>query len=376
MQQVIGFVAAGVVMVWTDGLCAQGPDSPPVAQPTSQPASVPEMLAPSEDILRRFRTDDPEQHIEAFADWRAWRSTLESDQKRAANRFVARLEWFEVLAHVILYDFDGPRRRLTACKLAKRIGGQRLFPYFLWGLSGEYEFRGFDTLGFLRTMLSQSEYMKSFFKKHGDPTVIDHLPEYASYDVIRRIKRRWKGKPAPEKLWEPLDAEAFVRDLSPSATPARRRLAIRALTTCGTHGGITTEGRFRPLLNCKDTSVRLVAAKALTIRACPEARGLLKRMVDDTSLPLGTRRVCIVAVVHCGKARRWTAEWLIDSLADWPPAFDATVRQGLVELGPPPRKDMGVYERFLRRRLRQVEDERARGVVRAALKEMAGEDAE
>lgn len=334
------------------------------------------MLAPSADILRRFQSDDPEKHVEAFAEWHAWRATLESSQRRAADRFVARLASFDVLADVILYDFDGPRRRLTACKLAKRIGGQRLYPYFLWGLGDTYEYRPFHTLGFLRTMLNQADYVKSYLERHGDPTLIEHLPDYACYDVIRRIEQRWQDKPPPEKTWKPLDVETFVRDLSPSAPPARRRLAIRALTTHGIEGGLTTEGRFRPLLEGQDDSVRLAAARALTVRPCPEARGLLKRMAEDASLPLETRRVCILAVVRCGKARQWTAEWMIDSLAEWPPTFDATVRQGLVELGPPPDKDLGVYEKFLRRRLRLIEDERTRGVVLAALKEMAGEDAE
>jgi hypothetical protein len=331
------------------------------------------MLAPASDILQRFQTDDPEKHVEAFAAWHAWRSTLESPQRRAANRFLARPEWFDVLAHVILYDFDGPRRRLTACKLAKRIGGQRLYPYFLWGLGETSDNTGSGVFGLLARMLRQSAYVKSYFRRYGDPTVIDHLPAYACYPVIAGIMRRWKDKPPPEKNWEPLDVEAFVRDLSPSATPARRRLAIRALTTHGTHDGITTDGRFRPLLTGKDNSVRLVAATALTVRPCPEARGLLKRMAEDASLSEETRRVCIVAVVHCGKARRWTAEWLVDSLADWPPSFDATVRESLVRLGPPTNKDMGLYAGFLRLRLRQIEDERTSRVVDAALKEMACE---
>ncbi len=363
----IGLVVVSVVLV--PGGAVWGQEA--ASQPTSRPDSEPALLAPAADILQRFRSDDPEQHVEAFAEWHTWRSTLESSERRAANRFVAKLEWFDVLGHVILYDFDGPRRRLTACKLAKRIGGQRLYPYFLWGLDETYEYEVFDTLGFLRRMLKQSDYMKSYLKRHGDPTVIEHLPEHACYDVIARINRRWEDKPAPEKTWEPLDVEGFVRDLLPSAPPPRRRLAIRALTTHGTEGGIVTEGRYRPLLTGKDGSVRLVAATALTVRPCPEARGLLKRMVEDASLSSQTRRVCIVAVVHCGKARRWTAEWLIDGLAEWPPSFDETVRESLVRLGPPPNKDMGDYAGFLRRRLRQTEDERTRRVVTAALKEMA-----
>ncbi len=369
MPGLVGFVALFVVMVPVGALRAEDPAS----QPTSRPDSKLAVLGPASDILERFRTEDPEQHIEAFGEWHAWRSTLESEQRRAANRFVAKLEWFDVLANVILYDFDGPRRRLTACKLAKRVGGQRLYPYFLWGLDETYDYQVFDTLGLFRRMLNQSVYVKSFFRRYGDPTVTDELSAHMCYEAVAGIQNRWKDKPPPEKTWKLLDVEQFVRDLSPSAKPARRRLAIRALTTHGTHGGITAEGRFGPLLSGKDDSVRLVAATALTVRPCPEARSLLKRMVEDASFSSETRRVCIVAVVHCGKARRWTAEWLIDSLADWPPSFDATVQESLVRLGPPPSQDMGVYARVLRRRLLQIEDERTHRVVNAALKEMAGE---
>ena len=147
--------------------------------PTTQSAADAPLLAPSNEILRLWQSDNPEAHIEGFATWHAWRSKLDSPQRRAANRFLTQDKWFDVLAHEVLYDMEGARRRLTAYKLMRRLGGQRVFPYFLWGIDNGKPGRHLEKsilFQALEPMLSQSGYMKTFFRRYGDPSVLTHLP--------------------------------------------------------------------------------------------------------------------------------------------------------------------------------------------------------
>lgn len=340
--------------------------------PSTQPVTAAEeMLAPTAETLRLLTSDDPEEHVKGFAAWHEWRKTLSSEQKRAANRFLANERWLRVLGDEVLYDMIGRPRRLSAYKLLRRIGGQRVFPYFLWGIrKGSQRLEVVPGFGFLKAALSQGYCVKRFFRRHGDPTLLEFLPKGFEWQMVNdQIKRRWVERDDPPRQWEPFDAEEFVKDLS-HVVPARRRLAIRALTTNEETGGISLKFRYRPLLGDADASVRLVAAEALTVTSCPEARGALKRMVEDNQASLKLRQTCLYAVVHCQKARQWTAEWMIDSMPTWPAALDRTVQACLVKLSPSWNADSRPYASFLRRKVQRVEDARVRQVVEEALAEL------
>ncbi|MCG8404499.1 MAG: HEAT repeat domain-containing protein [Phycisphaerales bacterium] len=341
------------------------------ADPASQPASTLELLAPPSEVLHLFEGDDPEKHIEGFANWHAWRSTLTGRKRRAANRFIARDDWLNVLAHEVVYDFESEARRLTAYKLLRRIGGQQVFPYFLWGMGSEADqvrSRGF---GVPIQLVHQPSYVRFFFKRYGDPTVIEFLPDASDwFPVISRIERRWTGKEPPKRAWEPLQVERFEADLR-DPTPSRRRLAIRALTTNGRYGGIVKENQYRKLMSDEDESVRIVAARSLIAAPCPEARGLLKRIVENEAASIELRRLALEAVVRCGKARRWTAEWMIAGMADWPPELDSKILASLILLQPPFPWEQQRYIRFLQQQLKWVQEDRARGVIEAALEALA-----
>lgn len=336
--------------------------------PSTQPATTTEeVLAPSPEVLRLLSSEDPENHLEGFAAWYQWRGGLPTEKKRAANRFLARERWLTALGDEVLYDMTG-RRRLSAYKLLRRISSPRVFPYFLWGIrEGPISPPAFPGVGFLRSLLNQSQYVKRFFRMHGDPTVIEFLPDDFDWRRARRkIERRWADREPPERNWEPFKVEDFVSDLA-HAEASRRRLAIRALTTNLRSGGIVEDHRYRPLLSDRDAGVRLIAAEALTLTSCPAARGALKRIVDDDEAPLALRRMCLYAVVHCHKARRWTAEWMIDSVPTWPAALDETVQACLVQLCPGLKPDKRSYVSFLRRVLERNESSRVRRVVEGAL---------
>ncbi|MFQ5411969.1 MAG: HEAT repeat domain-containing protein [Phycisphaerae bacterium] len=356
-------------------VCALGV-GPSVAEnpPTTQSAGDDRLLAPPEEILRLWQSDDPESHIEGFAAWHPWRSTLDAPRRRAANRFLARDEWFDVLAHEVLYDMEGPRRRLTAYKLMRRLGGQRRFPYFLWGIEVTAPHRPPPaSLVFfaLDSMLTQSGYLKHFFERYGDRTVLTHLPDRGGWSVVkRRIRSRWKDvEGPPHQTWKPLKVEDFEADLSHD-DPARRRLAIRALTNHRRCEGIARNARYRVLLADSDETVRLAAALALSIRACPEARGRLKRMVENPRERMEVRRAALYAVARCGKAPVWTAEWMIGGLPEWPEALDDAVKDCLVRLCPEEEMDRLKYVSFLDRLLERMEGDRERRVTAAAAREM------
>ncbi len=341
--------------------------------PTTQPAADAPLLAPSNEILRLWQSDDPESHIEGFAAWHAWRSTLDAPRRRMANRFLARDKWFDVLAHEVLYDMEGPRRRLTAYKLLRRLGGQRVFPYFLWGIdNGNPERHLEKSILFhaLDPMLSQSGYMKNFFARHGDPSVLAHLPDNGGWFAVkRRIQSRWETDGPPHQTWKPLKVEDFEADLLHD-DPARRRLAIRALTTHLSSEGIAKDARYRTLLADPDETVRLAATRALTARSCPAARGRLKRMVENSHEPTQIRRAALYAVARCGKAPTWTAEWMIEGLAEWPDALDEAVIDCLVLLRPKEEMDRLKYCARLDALLEGIKDERTRRVTVAAAQEL------
>ncbi|MFQ5502992.1 MAG: HEAT repeat domain-containing protein, partial [Phycisphaerae bacterium] len=331
------------------------------------------LLAPSDEILRMWQSDDPESHLEGFATWHAWRSTLDAPRRRAANRFLARDEWFDVLAHEVLYDMEGPRRRLTAYKLLRRLGGQRVFPYFLWGIDdGKAGPQAEKSILFhaLDPMLSQSGYLKNFFRRYGDPSVLVHLPNGGDWFAVKqRIQSRWETDGPPHQTWMPLKVEDFEADLSHD-DPARRRLAIRALTTHLSGEEIAKNARYRTLLADPNDSVRLVAVRALTARPCPLARGRLKRMVENSLEPTEIRRAALYAVARCGKAPIWTAEWMIEGLAEWPEALDGAVKDCLVILQPKYEMDRLKYSARLDTLLERIKDERTRRVTIAAAQEM------
>ena len=345
---------------------------PGAGDSSTQPATTAEKaLAPTAAILQAFTSDDPEKHVEGFAAWHAWMRILPLEQKRAATRFLARERWLTVVGDEVLYDMAGGARRLSAYKLLRRIDGQRVFPYFLWGIRKDSrQLEGVPGFGFLKAALSQSYYVKRFLRRHGDPTVIEFLPDDYDWETVsKKIERRWAERDHPPRQWEPFDAEEFVRDLSHVA-PARRRLAIRALTTNEETGGIAVDYRYRPVLEDANESVRLVAAEALTVTSCPRARGRLKRMVEDNEASLELRRTCLYAVAHCRKARQWTAEWMIDSVPIWPAAPDTAVQACLVKLCPSRSAKRRPYASFLRRKFERAEDARSRQVVEGALAEL------
>lgn len=329
------------------------------------------VLAPPGEILRSLKSDDPERRVRGFVRWHTWRASLSDEDKRLANRFLGAEAWVGVLADEVLYDMESRRRRLSAYKLLNRVGGQRVFPYFVWSIEEAVDTgQSHPALGFFKNMLHLPSYVRWFFLKKGDPTVLEHLPATADWLRVRsRIGRRWRDRAAPECRWKPLQVEAFEDDLS-APSPARRRLAIRALTTHGRYGGIRASGRYRDLLTDADPSVRLTAIRSLAVRACPEARGLLKRMVEDERASTETRRAALRAVVNCGTARDWTVEWMIENLPDWPEALDPEVRACLVSLRPGRREDRRGYTDFVRKMADRAEADRTRRVVLAALKEM------
>lgn len=353
-----------IAISWCGAVAAEADDA------TTQPASEPELLAPPPTVLSLLRTNDPEKHLEGFSAWHKWRLSLPYKKKPAANRFIARDEWFDVLSNEVLYDIEDDARRLSAYKLLRRIGGQRIFPHFLWGMGTRNDEVHSNGIGILNKYVHQPSYIKWFFKKYGDPTVISFLPdEFDWYFVTRQINRRWKGKDAPEQKWEPLMVEDFEEDLT-HPEPSRRRLAIRALTTNRRYGGIVNKDQYRKLLVDEDESVRLVTVRALMITPSPEARGLLMRMVEDGEAMIELRRSALKAVIRGCRARQWTAEWMIASIIDWPEALDDAVQDGLVRLRPTTSQSYVSYLRFLHRELERVQDERRKRVIGGALKEL------
>ena len=340
----------------------------------SQPTSPSNSLAPSVEILRVFRSDDPEEHLAGFAAWYAWRGSLEFQQRRAADRFLGREEWLSVLADEVMYDMESRSRRLAAYKLLKRIGGQRVFPYFLWGMGDRKDLSPpqggnlfqLAIVASLRRLSNQSAYVMSFFKRYGDPTVIEFLPEeYEWMAAIERIQRRWSNKDSPHRDWEPLTVDSFVTALSDEEA-RKRRLAIRALTTNRRCGGIAAENRFRSILKDPDDSVRTVAAKALAVTPCPSARGMLKRIAEDQTVTIELRSACLYAIAKCGTARQWTAEWMLENVVEWPEAMDPTVRDCLSQLRPSAPAERKRYEVMLERLCRRLNDDRVRRIIDSA----------
>ncbi len=343
---------------------AQGPSSMPASAPAEQ------LLPPPADILADLDSGDPERHIEGFRAWHAWRGSLSSAQRVHARNFIARDRYFQVLADAVIYDVEEHAVRLTACKLLARFGDQRVFPIFLWSVSDDYDtWHGDPVGGLLTRMFYQPAYIKWYFGRHGDPTVIEFLPPYAWWQEIDRIRTRWADKSPPAKNWEPLRPEDFVSALADSS-PVRRRLAVRALATCGKSEAKFDHDMLAPLLDDPDPLVRLTVARVLSVVPCPAMRGPLKRLVEDDAASDELRAASLIAVARCGVARNWTAEWIVECLPEWPEALDSAAQKALVNLSPPPDGAWGPYRDFLGRRLEDARNPRVRKVLQAAIGEI------
>lgn len=336
-------------------------------QPLTDTAPADEGLAPPAEVLALLESGDPEKHVDGFQAWHAWRAELSSELRGRARDFITHPRFFQALADEILYDFEDPRARLSACKLLARFGGQRAFPVFLWSVSdGEFDWNADAEGSFFSRLLYQPAYIKWYFGQHGDPTVIEYLPRYRYHQEIQLIQDRWRDRPAPEKKWILLSVDDFVADLK-SGDPARRRLAVRALANCGHSQARLDFDRLSPLLADSDESVRLAAARVLGVVTCPELRGPLKRIVEDDHASIELRSAALLAVVNCGKARNWTAEWIVESIPDWPAGLDNVASRALVRLCPPRDQAWGPYRDFLRNRLADARDARTRAVLERSL---------
>ncbi|MFQ5422707.1 MAG: hypothetical protein ACE5F9_01875 [Phycisphaerae bacterium] len=328
----------------------------------TQPAAE---LAPPSEILLLLRSDDPERHIEGFAAWRRWRAGLDSDQKRSAERYLGRPRWLTALGNEVLYDMTSAKRRRTAYTLLNHIGGQRVFPYFLWGLDD-------NAAGSLLASLFGSGdpgiYIRRFLKRHGDPTVLAHLPEWRWHDVKDEINKRWLNRDPPDQTWEPIDADGFFDALT-GLHAARRRLAIRAIAINRRIPRDRMCDAYRSLLLDSDKSVIETAVEALATISCPRARGRLKTLAADGTLPLRIRKRCLEAIVNCRTAPGWTAQWMIDNLTDWPAGLDETVQRCLVRLCPAHARAADRYRRVLRKAIEDTPDERIRLIVGGAIRD-------
>jgi len=332
-------------------------DGPVATRPAAQ-------LAPPAEILLLLRSNDPERHIEGFAAWHQWRAGLDSERKRSAECYLGRPPWLTALGNEVLYDMTNAKRRRTAYTLLKRIGGQQVFPYFLWGVD---EHAAGSMLASLFGSGDPGIYIHRFLKRHGDPTVLAELPEWRWSDVREAIDKRWRNRDAPDQTWEPIDPDRFFDALT-DLHAARRRLAIRAIAVNRRIPRDRVCDAYRSLLFDSDKTVIETAVEALATISCPRSRGRLKTLAADGTLPLRLRKMCLEAIVNCHTAPGWTAQWMIDNLADWPAELDETVQRCLARLCPRGAHAADRYRRVLRKAIEDAPDERIRLVVSGAIR--------
>lgn len=339
----------------------------PLARADDPPASAPAAaaLAPPANILAKLESSEPEEQIAAYADWHRWRGDLSSDERIAANEFLADARWLGVLGNEALYDMRSPARRLSAYKLLRKIGGQRVYPYFVYAISDTVWFEDRGLFG-MKTVTNLSLYVQEFFRKDADPTTISYFPEWGWEDVKQRIEKRFENRPAPEKTWRAIRPERFVRDLE-HKDARRRRLAIRALAVRHYKNGNWSSDPLVTALSDADASVRATAVEAMCVIRCPQARGRLRAMAGDRALSIPLRRDCLRAIVRCGVAPEWTAEWLLENLDDWPPELDETVQECIVSLDPGKGLTHIQFVEFLQDLKSTIKEPRARKILLAIL---------
>jgi hypothetical protein len=313
------------------------------------------VLAPPDEIRGRLSISDPEAQLDAFRDWFRWRSRMPDDRRPAADAFLARSEWIDLLGNVALYDMSSDERRLHSYKLLAQIGGQDVFPFFLWGITDNDEH-------------GPPGYIQDFFEAHGDTTVIEHLPgNFRWQKVIDKINNRWSGRDPPDKKWNPIDSQTFVSDLTDKSA-VRRRLAVRAVTVNRGLERAAICRAMRDLLDDTNRDVRRVTLESLTIVACPALRGRLKSLAEDPKERIVHRQLAVHAVMACGADIEWTAEWMLDNLPGWPEQMDATITQCLIRMHPRESAEKPRYQRFLRECLKQSRNPRTKAVLENALK--------
>lgn len=336
-------------------------DPPTTTQPTT---SAPVELRPPDEVLHGLSMPSAERQLEAFAAWHEWRMELAAEERPSADAYLSHVQWLAMLGNIAMHEMDGNRRR-RAYEMLGRIGGQRVFPFMLWGLD-ESAHEGFFSK-FLNSV-DPGLTVRRFFRDQGDPTVLDHLPDWSWRDVRMAINDRWRDRPTPKKEWAFIDPEKFLSDLA-HADPVRRRLAVRALTINPRYGQSLVARQFRLLLSDADRRVIHTVVKACEIVPMPSARGRLKALANDDSMSIDTRRACLNAIVRCGTARLWTAEWMIANIAEWPEEMDETVLTCLIELNRGKRSRRDRYAETLQEAAERIDDERTRSIVARALAE-------
>ncbi|MCZ6816435.1 MAG: hypothetical protein O7F76_07000 [Planctomycetota bacterium] len=355
----VRFVLAPGVLLAVSSSVGRGFEPPPTTQPTT---ASPAELRPPADILRAVSGPEPERQLEGFAAWHEWRTELSGEQRRVADAYFCHPEWLGMLGRIAMYEME-PRRRRRAYVLLGHIGGQRVYPFMLWGLTEDAE------EGFLSKFLGTVDpglTIRRFFKEQGDPTVLDDLPDWRWYDVRRSINNRWQDRPSPKKEWSRIDPEQVLDELG-HTDPVLRRLAVRALAINPGYRRSLVARQFRMLLSDTDRGVIHTVVQACEIESFPSTRGRLKALADDSAMPIETRRACLNAIVRCGTARLWTADWMIANIADWPEALDETVLRCLIKLNRGKRSRREQYAASIRQAAERIDDERTRTVVARAL---------
>lgn len=347
-------------------VCAIGVRAAGQSAPTSAPSQVPkpsaQALPPPEPILSLLHSTDIETQLDGFQQWHAWRISLATSDRAKANQFLATEDWLEMLGNVTVYDVLEPKHRIAAYRLLERLGGQQVFPYFLWGVDPMAQ----EGIAFFLTRnVVPAHCVKDFFEKHGDPTVIEFLPEYIWWDVRRKIQERWQNRDAPSRGWTPIDPEQFFGDLA-HGDVKRRALAIRALACNRSLPSERLCTEFRQALVDPAAEVADAAVQVLSVVSCPDARGRLKMMAADAGRSLISRRGCLSALANCHAAESWTAEWIVASLPGWPAELDEAAADCLERMRPAAPTDAERYVQSLRR-LATNADERTRAVLDSAI---------
>ena len=348
---------AALAVLMTTGRSSGQQEAPADSAPATPP--------PPARILDQLRARDPERHLRGFADWMQWRSDLPREGREAALSFLCDARWMPALGSVAIYEMDSPKSRLQAYKALERIGGRRVFPYFLWGINVANE--GSVFLVFESTTNRLANKARKFFAAQGDPTVLEYLPEWEWMVVRQAIENRWRDRVGPNESFVPLSEEKFVSDLR-HRDPAKRRLAVRAITVNRRAFRGRTCGALHPLLNDPDPGVVERVVRAMTLISCPKSRGRLKDLTEDASLSVSTRRMCLKAVVKCRTAPDWTAEWILEALPSWPSEMDDGAAEALRKLRPSKKPDQERYDELLERAARDADDDRIRSVLARARK--------
>lgn len=324
------------------------------SRPASAPASRPAPIAPDPNMDADLKSDDPEVRLDAFARWHRWMSTLSEDGKAGASAYLVDAAYLPALGDVTLYEMRSDERRLAAYKVLAEIGGQRVYPYFLWGATDMDEH-------------GPAGFAQDFFDANGDPTLIGSMPSsYRWQKTIDKINARWAGKEPPAKNWEAFDPNKFVEQLAED-NPRDRRLAIRACSVSKKIDRLQFCTAMHRLLGDSDGGVRTTALESLTMWSCPDLCGRLKKVVDTATESVVRRRLALQAVAVCGAPVDWTVEWLIDNLQDWPPELDDAARETLIRLRPKTEKARAEFRKQLERLAKSVKDERTQKLLAGAL---------